>query len=99
MSEVKIYQMARKTPSLLGRGGCQQSKSGEVELRVNLSDETVWVTQAQLSDLFNKSKGSISDHISNIFEENELVKNSVVRDFRTTASDGKSYVWIDTISS
>ena len=49
------------------------------------------LSQAQLCDLFQKSKSTISEHIKNIFEEGELVENQVVRNFRTTASDGKNY--------
>jgi hypothetical protein len=58
---------------------------------VRLEEETVWLTQAQLCELFQKSKATISEHISNVFAEGELVESSVVRNFRTTASDGKSY--------
>ena len=46
--------------------------------------ETVWLTQAQLCELFQKSKATISEHIKNVFEEGELEENSVVRKFRTT---------------
>lgn len=48
--------------------------------------------QAQMVELFQSSKANISEHISNIFKENELDENSVVRDFRTTAQDGKNYI-------
>jgi len=64
---------------------------GTTKLQVQLKDETVWLTQAHLCELFKKSKATISEHIKNIFEEEELIENSVVRNFRTTASDGKSY--------
>lgn len=55
-------------------------------------DETVWLTQQQLCDLYQTSKSNISEHIKHIFEEEELEENSVVRKFRTTASDGKKYL-------
>jgi hypothetical protein len=58
---------------------------------VRLEEETVWLTQAQLVELFQSSKANISEHIKHIFEEGELNENSVVRKFRTTASDGKNY--------
>ncbi len=52
---------------------------------------TIWLTQAQLCELFQKSKATISEHISNVFAEGELNEISVIRNFRTTAADGKNY--------
>ena len=68
-----------------------QSQDGNIKVDVQFLDETVWLTQAQLCDLFQKSKATISEHIKNIFSEGELNESSVVRNFRTTATDGKSY--------
>lgn len=68
-----------------------KTESGETKLDVRFQNETVWLTQAQMSELFMKNKKTISEHINNIFKEGELNKNSVVRNFRTTANDGKSY--------
>ena len=68
-----------------------QTESGETKLEVTFNDETVWLTQMQMAELFGKSKKTISEHISNIFKEEELAENSVVRNFRTTAQDGKNY--------
>jgi len=68
-----------------------KNQEGNISVDVRLEDETVWLTQAQLSELFQKSKATLSEHINNIFDEGELRENSVVRNFRTTASDGKSY--------
>ena len=62
-----------------------------VEVTAILEDENVWLTQEQIGKLYNKAKSTISEHIRNIFEEKELDKNSVVRNFRTTAKDGKTY--------
>lgn len=62
-----------------------------ISVDVRLNDETVWLTQDQMAVLFDKAKSTISEHIKHIFEENELDENSVVRKFRTTASDGKNY--------
>ena len=62
-----------------------------IRLEVRMHEETVWLTQAQMTQLFQTSKQNISLHISNIFKEGELNKNSVVKDFLTTASDGKDY--------
>ena len=68
-----------------------QSDDGRTRIETRLEGETVWLTQAQLCDLFQKAKSTVSEHITNIFEEGELDQASVVRNFRTTASDGKSY--------
>lgn len=68
-----------------------QNAEGSIKIDVRLEAETVWLTQAQLAELFNKDKRTISEHIVNIFQEGELEENSVVRKFRTTANDGKAY--------
>ena len=68
-----------------------QTTDNEIRIQTRLQDETVWLTQANLCELFQKSKATISEHIKNIFKEGELTENSVVRKFRTTADDGKSY--------
>lgn len=62
-----------------------------LKINTRLQDETVWLSQAQLCELFQKSKATVSEHIKNVFEEGELDAGTVVRNFRTTASDGKSY--------
>lgn len=56
-----------------------------------LEDETVWLTQKAMQELFGKAKSTLSEHISNVFKEGELDENRVVREFRTTATDGKQY--------
>ena len=68
-----------------------QSEDGNTKIDVRLEQENVWLTQSQLVDLYQSSKSNISEHIKHIFEEGELDENSVVRKFRTTASDGKNY--------
>lgn len=68
-----------------------QSPDGNIKVDVRFDDETVWLSQSQMGQLFGKDKRTISEHISNIFKEGELNENSVVRNFRTTATDGKSY--------
>lgn len=75
MSEIIIYQ----------------SEDGLPKIDVKLEDENVWLTQAQLVQLYQSSKANVSEHIKNIFEEGELNQEAVVRKFRTTASDGKNY--------
>ena len=68
-----------------------QTENGLTKLEVKMENETVWLTQAQLVELYKSSKANVSEHIAHIFEEGELDKESVVRKFRTTASDGKNY--------
>lgn len=68
-----------------------QNPEGNIKIDVRLEDETVWLTQAQMGQLFGKDKRTISEHIGNVFKEDELDENSVVRNFRTTAADGKNY--------
>lgn len=63
-----------------------------VKLEVRLENETVWLTQAQLVELFQSSKANISEHIKNIYEQGELEENSTVRDFRTVRQEGKRQV-------
>ena len=68
-----------------------QSEDGSTRINVMLEAETLWLNQKQLTELFGKVKGTISEHIKHIFEDGELDENSVVRFFRTTATDGKQY--------
>ena len=68
-----------------------QSEDGRTKLDVRLENQTVWLNQKQLTELFGKAKGTISEHIKHIFEDEELAEDSVVRLFRTTAADGKHY--------
>jgi len=68
-----------------------QTEDGLTNINVKMEDETVWLTQQQLVDLYQSSKSNVSEHIKHIFEEGELNEESVVRKFRTTAADGKSY--------
>ena len=67
-----------------------QSEDGSINIKARLEDETIWLTQAQITELFGSSKSNISEHIKQIFADDEL-DTSVVRKFRTTASDGKAY--------
>ena len=69
-----------------------QTEDGVTKIDVRFVDETVWLTQAQLVQLFQTSKANVSEHIKNIFAEGELDEASVVRKFRTTAADGKNYL-------
>ena len=68
-----------------------QTEDGQLKIQVRLEDETVWLTQAHMVELFQTTKQNISLHIKNIFDEGELDENSVVKEYLTTATDGKSY--------
>lgn len=65
-----------------------QNLDGNIKIDVRLDEETVWLTQAQICELFQKSKSTISEHITNVFFEGELIEEVVVRNFRTTTSHG-----------
>lgn len=74
-NEIKIYEIEDKN----------------IELEVNLENETVWLTQKQMSELFDRDRTVITRHINNIFKEEELDKKSVSANFALTANDGKIY--------
>lgn len=67
------------------------SEDGSISLDTKLENETIWLTQKQMAELFDKNIRTVNEHINNIFKEGELDKNSVIRNFRTTANDGKQY--------
>ena len=66
-------------------------KSGEIEFKVKLGKDTVWLSLDQIAKIFDRDKSVISRHLRNIFKEKELSKNSVVAKIATTAADGKTY--------
>lgn len=68
-----------------------QDEHSALHIEAIVNDQTLWLTQAQIVMLFESSKSNISEHIKHVFESGELLENSVVRKFRTTASDGKRY--------
>lgn len=68
-----------------------QSENGVTKIDVKIVDDTVWLTQAQLCELYQTSKSNVSEHIKHIFEDGELDRSSVIRKFRTTGTDGKTY--------
>ena len=68
-----------------------RSEDGRTKINVMLEAENLWLSQKQLTELFGKAKGTVSEHIKHIFEDGELDENTVVRFFRTTAADGKQY--------
>lgn len=68
-----------------------QTEDGQSRIECHLVDGTIWLSQALMAELFQRSKQTVSEHLQNIFEEKELLESAVVRNFRTTAADGKSY--------
>lgn len=91
MKEQKIDLKEMNKDNNQGKIVIYQTDDGDTKIDVRFVDETVWLTQAQLCKLYQTSKSNVSEHIKNIFEEGELEENSVVRKFRTAASDGKNY--------
>ena len=67
------------------------AEDGQTKIEVKVENETVWLSQSQMADLFQKTVPTINEHIKNVFLEGELAKNSVIRKFRITAADGKKY--------
>ena len=67
------------------------SKDGNVKVDVNIQNEDIWMSQDVMANLYDTTKSNISMHLKNIFDEGELQKDSVVKKFLTTASDGKKY--------
>lgn len=80
---------AHETPG--GEIVVYRTEDGRNRIRVLLEDETVWLAQAALAELFETTKQNVSLHIRNICEEGELLESSVVKDYLTTAADGKQY--------
>ena len=68
-----------------------QTEDGQNRIQCQLVDGTIWLSQMQMGELFQRSKKTISEHLQNIFEEGELAEAAVVRNFRTTAADDKLY--------
>ena len=68
-----------------------QTPDGKTKVNVRLEGETVWLSQKMMAELFEKDVRTINEHVLNIFQEDELVEQAVIRKFRTTAVDGKTY--------
>ena len=64
---------------------------GRVSVNTRFADEDVWLTQAQLVEIYQSSKSNISEHLTNIFADKELEQDAVARKIRTTAANGKNY--------
>ena len=67
------------------------TEDGLTKIETTFDEDTVWLSLDQMAELFQRDKSTISRHIKNIFEEGELQRNSVVANFATTATDGKTY--------
>jgi hypothetical protein len=68
-----------------------QTEDGRTRIQCRFEGETIWLTQKQMAELFQKDVRTINEHIQNVFEEGELPSDSVIRKFRITAADGKTY--------
>nr|WP_314266787.1 RhuM family protein [uncultured Moellerella sp.] len=68
-----------------------RSEDGQTRVECRFESDTLWLSQASICELYGKAKATISEHISNIFTEGELIEDSVVRFYRTTADDAKQY--------
>jgi len=75
-----------------------QTEDGTTRIDVRLQDETLWLTQMQMAELFQKDKRTISEHISNVYEEGELSQEATVRNFRTVQKEGSREVARDLAS-
>ena len=69
-----------------------QTQDGQTKIDVRLKNETVWLTQNQMAELFQTTKQNVSSHIKNIFEEGELSENSTVKDYLTVQQEGNRKV-------
>jgi len=87
MAKKKHLQIRNSTAEFL----VFTSQSGESTIEVRVQDDTVWLTQNLIAELFQTTKQNVSLHLKNIFQDGELDENSVVKDFLTTASDAKNY--------
>ncbi|HWP00454.1 MAG TPA: virulence protein RhuM/Fic/DOC family protein [Methylococcus sp.] len=83
--------MTRSDPQIGGEVALFQTPDGQIHLDVRLEQETVWLTQAQMAELFGRERSVITKHINNVFQEGELDRDSVCANFAHTAEDGKTY--------
>jgi hypothetical protein len=90
-SKIRKLKKAINMDTNLGEIILYQSEDGSTTLNVHLREETVWLTQAQMEELFGRERSVITKHINNVFKEGELDKNQVCAKYAHTASDGKTY--------
>lgn len=84
--------MTEPKDNLRGEMVLYQSPEGEIELRVRLEKESLWLSQRQMSELFGKDVRTVNEHIGNIFAESELERSPTIRKFRTVRQEGKRQV-------
>ena len=75
------------------------ANDGKTKIDVKLEEDTLWLTQAQMCELYQTSKSNVSEHIKHIFEEGELAKEATVRKFRTVQTEGSRNVERDYLFS
>ena len=86
MTDIKSIEELKNNKIIL-----YKTEDGKSEIEVNLEGETVWLSQKQMAELFDKDRKTITEHIGNVFKEGELTEKSVCRKFQHTAKDGKKY--------
>jgi hypothetical protein len=86
-----MSQPQEPNPPAKGQFLVYPAEDGRVKIEVRLENETVWLTQQQMAELFQTSKQNVGQHLKNILDEGELAEKSVVKNFFTTAADGKEY--------
>ena len=88
---MKPTDKSKSTPPSGGQFLVYQTEDGKLKIDVRFEGETVWLTQSHMAELFQTTKQNVGQHLKNILEEGELAQESVVKDFFTTAADGKKY--------
>ena len=84
-----MSEKPRPSPPPGGQFLVYQTEDGKLKIDVRFQGETVWLTQQHMAELFQTTKQNVGQHLKNIFEEEELTPDSVVKEFFTTAADGK----------
>ena len=80
------------TPDASGELVIYPGKDGRLRVQARLYEDSLWMTQKQMAELFGVDVRTVSEHLKNVFQTNELDEGAVIRKFRTTAADGKSYL-------
>ena len=84
--------MADKTPPREGEILLYTGPSGAIRVEVLFEEESFWLTQKRMAELFDVDVRTVSEHLQNLFKTGELAEDSVIRKFRITAADGKNYL-------
>jgi hypothetical protein len=88
---MKNDKLSNNNPQLLSNFVIFETENGKVNIDVYFENETLWLSQKAIAELFDKGRSTITEHLKKIFKENELSENLVCRDFRHTAKDNKQY--------